>query len=94
MAALRPGDVVAGPGRASVGRLLVVAPPRVRRGQALGPGHLPREARQVLELLEQVKAVAPPPIARVADGAMTAMSRGVVVATARPEGREVEVVRH
>jgi ATP-dependent RNA helicase HelY len=34
VAALRPGDVVVDPGRASVGRLLVVAPPRVRRGQA------------------------------------------------------------
>jgi ATP-dependent RNA helicase HelY len=34
VAALRVGDVVVDPGRASVGRLVVVAPPRVRRGQA------------------------------------------------------------
>jgi ATP-dependent RNA helicase HelY len=52
------------------------------RGTALGPGDLAREVRQVLELLEQVTAVAPAPIAAAADAAIVAMSRGVVVATA------------
>lgn len=58
------------------------------RGTALGPGDLAREVRQVLELLEQIQAVAPAAIADVATRAIEAMSRGVVVATAHPEGRE------
>jgi ATP-dependent RNA helicase HelY len=63
------------------------------RGTELGPGDLAREVRQVLELLEQVAAVAPAPIAAAAEGAIRATSRGVVVATAHPEGRE-EAVLH
>ena len=56
-------------------------------GTFLGPGDLAREVRQVLELLEQVVAVAPVDIAAVADLAIEAMSRGVVVATAHIEGQ-------
>ena len=63
-------------------------------GTALGPGDLAREVRQVLELLEQIQAVAPAPIAAVADDAIREMSRGVVVATAHPEGREEVLDRH
>jgi ATP-dependent RNA helicase HelY len=62
------------------------------QGTALGPGDLAREVRQVLELLEQVVAVAPPAIAAAAEAGIVAMSRGVVVATAHAEGREPEVV--
>jgi hypothetical protein len=40
----------------------------------------------VLELLEQVMAVAPPAIAEAASSAIESMSRGVVVATAHREG--------
>ena len=61
-------------------------------GTALGPGDLAREVRQVLELLEQVVAVAPPGIASAADAAIVAMSRGVVVASAHIEGRSVAAV--
>jgi ATP-dependent RNA helicase HelY len=57
------------------------------RGSTLGPGDLAREVRQVLELLEQVVAVAPVDIAASAESAILAMSRGVVVATAHREGR-------
>ena len=56
-------------------------------GTVLGPGDLAREVRQVLELLEQVVAVAPLEIAAAAEVAIAAMSRGVVVATAHIEGR-------
>ena len=56
-------------------------------GTLLGPGDLAREVRQVLELLEQVVAVAPVDIAATADSAIAAMSRGVVVATAHIEGQ-------
>jgi ATP-dependent RNA helicase HelY len=56
-------------------------------GTMLGPGDLAREVRQVLELLEQVVAVAPVPIAAAAETAIDAMSRGVVVATAHIEGQ-------
>lgn len=56
-------------------------------GTMLGPGDLAREVRQVLELLEQVVAVAPVEIAAEAEVAITAMSRGVVVATAHIEGQ-------
>ncbi len=58
------------------------------RGTPLGPGDLAREVRQVLELLEQVVAVAPASIAQQAGRAIEAMSRGVVVATAHREGRD------
>jgi ATP-dependent RNA helicase HelY len=61
------------------------------RSSALGPGDLAREVRQVLELLEQVAVVAPPPIASAAEAGIVAMSRGIVVATAHPEGRDVAV---
>ncbi|HUP86649.1 MAG TPA: DEAD/DEAH box helicase [Acidimicrobiales bacterium] len=60
-------------------------------GTALGPGDLAREVRQVLELLEQIVAVAPPPIASTASTAIDAMSRGVVVATAHVEGQTSSV---
>ena len=53
----------------------------------LGPGDLAREVRQVLELLEQVVAVAPVDIAAAAESAIASMSRGVVVATAHVEGQ-------
>ena len=56
-------------------------------GTMLGPGDLAREVRQVLELLEQVVAVAPVEIAAAADVAIASMSRGVVVATAHIEGQ-------
>jgi ATP-dependent RNA helicase HelY len=61
------------------------------RASGLGPGDLAREVRQVLELLEQVAVVAPPSIAANAESGIVAMSRGIVVATAHPEGREVAV---
>ena len=56
-------------------------------GSMLGPGDLAREVRQVLELLEQVVAVAPVEIAAAAETAIASMSRGVVVATAHIEGQ-------
>ncbi|HVF32679.1 MAG TPA: DEAD/DEAH box helicase [Acidimicrobiales bacterium] len=55
------------------------------RGTTLGPGDLAREARQVLELLEQVQVVATPPIAAVAELAIDAIARGIVVATAHDQ---------
>lgn len=57
------------------------------QGTTLGPGDLVREARQVLELLEQISAVAPPALAARSREAIAATSRGVVVATAHPEQR-------
>jgi ATP-dependent RNA helicase HelY len=59
------------------------------RSSSLGPGDLAREVRQVLELLEQVAVVATPSIAAAAEEGIVAMSRGIVVATAHPEGRDV-----
>jgi ATP-dependent RNA helicase HelY len=59
------------------------------RSSGLGPGDLAREVRQVLELLEQVAVVATPAIAAAAEEGIVAMSRGIVVATAHPEGRDV-----
>jgi hypothetical protein len=41
----------------------------------------------VLELLEQIAAVAAAPIAATASVAIEAMSRGIVVATAHVEGQ-------
>ena len=57
-------------------------------GSMLGPGDLAREVRQVLELLEQLAVVAPAEMVSIAESAIAAMSRGVVVATAHSEDRD------
>jgi ATP-dependent RNA helicase HelY len=57
-------------------------------GSSLGPGDLAREVKQVIELAEQVVAVAPQALAATTSAVMRVMARGIVVATAHNDDEQ------